>query len=272
MDAASLCCTLKWKVKLVIPTVHSIIPGVWRLHEESPYSPVDAYLVCGREQAVLIDALESAQGVLDQCRKLTELPLSLAVTHGHFDHAGKGLDEFLSAGLPVYMDPVDIPTLEETRGCTFAEGTFRPYPSCGVMKLGGVELEILSVPGHTVGSKVFLDRARGMLFTGDAVGSGVFWMQLPHCAPLHVLKESLDELCLKIDGIDGLKVFGGHVNQAPCQLTRAYIDQVRTAVQRVLSGEAAGEDMTMEFQGRHIRYRVASEGLLKAMCYDPYRL
>ena len=70
--------------------------NVYRFCEPNPEAPVDAYLVVGTQRALLIDALETATGVLQAVRGLTDLPVALAITHGHCDHAGAALEEFES--------------------------------------------------------------------------------------------------------------------------------------------------------------------------------
>ena len=41
-------------------------------------------------------------------------------------------------------------------------------------------MRVLEVPGHTPGSVAFYDEKRNLLFTGDAIGSGIgVWMIVP---------------------------------------------------------------------------------------------
>lgn len=82
-------------------TVQPIMRGVYRFCENAPEAPVDAYLVVGSHSALMIDALEDASGVWNEVRRLTQLPVSLAITHGHGDHAGVALDEFVQAGCKI---------------------------------------------------------------------------------------------------------------------------------------------------------------------------
>ena len=151
-------------------TVQPVMRGVYRFCEDHPEAPVDAYLVIGSHAALMIDALETATGVWQEVRRLTDLPVALAITHGHCDHAGAALDEFVQAGCTIYMDTADLEPLMHSTGRTLTPEMFTAFPD--IIDLGGVQLEVVSVVGHTQGSRVFLERERALLFTGDAVGSG----------------------------------------------------------------------------------------------------
>ncbi len=59
---------------------------------------------------------------------------------------------------------------------------FTPVSGGDVIELGGCPVRVLEMPGHTPGSVIFVDEGHKVVFTGDAVGSGVgVWMQLPNC-------------------------------------------------------------------------------------------
>lgn len=251
-------------------TVQPVMRGVYRFCEHSPEAPVDAYLIIGEHSALMIDALETVTGVWDEVRRLTSLPVALAVTHGHCDHAGAALDEFVNAGCTVYMDPEDVEPLSRTCGRAFDPELFTPFPH--IIDLGGVEIEVLSVMGHTMGSKVFLDRQRALLFTGDAVGSGDFWMQLDHSAPLSVFVSQLRGLMEKVAGLHDLAILPGHAYQQPRPLGFFYLWDVLTACQHVLEGSADVTDRYMNLDGQELLYRTAGHGSLGCMCYNPNKL
>ncbi len=244
--------------------------NVYRFCEDSPDAPVDAYLVIGDERAVLIDALETATGVLDAVRSLTDLPVALAITHGHCDHAGAALDEFVQAGCTVYMDPADVEPLAQTCGKPMEATVFTPFPD--VIDIGGTRLEVLGVVGHTMGSKVFLDRERALLYTGDAVGSGDFWMQLSHSAPLGVFAEELRKLIHTVENLPDLAILPGHAYQQPRPLGMFYLRDVLAACERVFAGDCDQQDQTMQLGEEELVFRTVGHGSLGCMCYDPYRV
>ncbi|MBR6569010.1 MAG: MBL fold metallo-hydrolase [Clostridia bacterium] len=251
-------------------SVQPVMRGVYRFCEDHPEAPVDAYLVIGSEAALMIDTLESVNGVWDEVRRLTQLPVAVAITHGHCDHAGEALQEFIDAGCTIYMDPADLEPLMQTTGRAYNPHVFTPFPDA--IDLGGVALEVLDVVGHTMGSKVFLDRERALLFTGDAVGSGDFWMQLGHSAPLGVFAEQLRGLMEKVAGLHDLVIMPGHAYQQPRPLGFFYLWDVLTACRNVLEGRADTADLVMTAAGERLVYRTIGHGSLGCMCYNPYKL
>ena len=251
-------------------TVQPVMRGVYRFCEDHPEAPVDAYLVVGSRCALMIDTLESVRGVWHEVRRITQLPVAVAITHGHGDHAGAALEEFVRAGCTVYMDPRDISPLMQTGGAQVDPAVFMPFPDA--FDLGGVQLEVVSVEGHTRGSKVFLDRERALLFTGDAVGSGDFWMQLSHSAPLGEFVEQLNALMAKVAGLHDLAILPGHAYQQPRPLGFFYLWDVLTACRMVLEGRADRTDMVMRLGDEELVYRTVGHGSLGCMCYDPYKL
>lgn len=251
-------------------SVQPVMRGVYRFCEDHPEAPVDAYLVIGSHSALMIDALETAQGVWEEVRRLTDLPVALAITHGHSDHAGAALEEFVRAGCTVYMDPADLEPLAQTSGRPINPDWFTPFPHR--IDLGGVEIEVISVTGHTMGSKVFLDRSRALLFTGDAVGSGDFWMQLSHSAPLSAFESELCRLMESVAGLHDLAILPGHAYQQPRPLGFFYLWDVQTACRMVLEGRADVTNRVMQLGDEHITYRAIGHGSLGCMCYNPYKL
>lgn len=150
-----------------------------------------AFLIEGRERALLIDGLTGIGSLKSFVRELTELPVMLALTHGHVDHAG-AVYEYGEC----FMHPDDI-ALMYTPHHSSIEGRYgfvsganansanpympriedvippRPvktYPlyDGDIFDLGGVQIEAIHVPGHTSGSLVFLDRASRIIYSGDA--------------------------------------------------------------------------------------------------------
>ena len=65
-------------------TVHAVMPGVWHI--------VDCMGVCmtlleGENAAMLVDTGYGIEDVADFMRHMTDLPLTVFLTHNHHDHA-----------------------------------------------------------------------------------------------------------------------------------------------------------------------------------------
>lgn len=181
------------------------------------------YLLEGSQRNLLID---TGSGAPENFRKMlepfAEKPLLLAITHGHADH-------YANAGLPglfntVYMHPDDIAILPEMnrffsmamgdQGRQLEPNTLTPLREPGVIDLGDMCIDVLDLPGHSPGSVCFMERDLGLLFTGDAVGSGgEFWMQLPNAVTIAQYHKNLADFIKKLPDVK-LRLLGGHYSQA----------------------------------------------------------
>ena len=82
-----------------------------------------------------------------------------------------------------------------------------PVQDGDVFDLGGVQIEAIAVPGHTAGTMVYLDRARRVLYSGDACNANTL-LGLPCSTTVETYAKSLDHLATYLKGID--KFYGGH--------------------------------------------------------------
>jgi glyoxylase-like metal-dependent hydrolase (beta-lactamase superfamily II) len=167
------------------------------------------YLVEGKTKALLIDALIGVGNLRAFCRELTDLPITLVNTHGHIDHVGGNFD-FNEC----YIHPNDIPLMYETenlrlgyvtngikksgKNIVLSESDFtvpRPMKTLPVYNgfifdLGDRNIEVITVPGHTKGTIVLLDRSKGIIFSGDACNVNTL-LFLPHSTSIEEYRESL---------------------------------------------------------------------------------
>ena len=169
--------------------VHKLSDTLYQFNESADFAGngqlrpyVDAYLLIGTKHAALIDCLQNVTGLYDEIRKLTSLPIDVLITHGHGDHAGASTKEFAEAGCPIYMVSEDFAILSGR--LDVKQEWFTDLKDGDSFDLGGYRLETIACGGHSPGSVVFLEREHQMLFSGDTIGSGHFWMQLPNCIPL----------------------------------------------------------------------------------------
>lgn len=243
--------------------------GVWNFTEQAPGTAVDAYLVVGSERALMIDALQDVTGLYDEVRKLTDIPLDLALTHGHFDHAGASTQEFADAGCTIYMDMADYPVLTGYSTRTFAQDIFTHLEDGHVFDLGGISLETVTVAGHTPGSVIFLDRAAKEAFSGDSFGSGPIWLQLPDSLPLSRYQENLERTIGKLSDLPELLLRVGHKNQSPDTLGHDYLQDLLYTVKAVREGSLAGETQEMEMRGVKFPFAIASHGKMLGLFYSP---
>lgn len=212
------------------------------------------YLIEGDERALLIDSLTGVGSLKAFVRELTDLPVILAVTHGHIDHAGavweygecyihpddialmyspghsnpEGRLRFATAPNPRISVRRTVPTLSDVP----APRPVKTYPiyEGDIFDLGGTQLEVISVPGHTQGTVVFLDRASRVIYSGDACNSNTL-LCIPGSTTIEEYKESL--LHFKTYQRDFDVMYGGHGLMA---VPNTIIDDAIAMCERILAG------------------------------------
>ena len=158
-------------------------------HWEQPH----CYLLRGKERALLLDAGLGVADLRAAAVRLTDLPLSVALTHAHWDHIG-GLRQFpdfavhgaeenwLSSAFPLPDEQVRQSLTREP--CAFPPDfdpkNYRPFRGKPArllrdgewLDLGGRALTVLHTPGHSPGHCCFYEAERGYLFSGDLLYCG----------------------------------------------------------------------------------------------------
>lgn len=218
---------------------------IWLLNDNDEAT---GYLVCGTEKALVIDTMNGYENVKEVAQTLTDLPIMLVNTHGHPDHIYGNIyfDE-------AYIHPADIKLAEhhfqepefvevmEKYGVKPAK--FKPIVEGDVIDLGGIELEIFEVPGHTSGGIVLLDRKDRIMFTGDSIIEQT-WMQLEESLPMEEFLKSLDKVQTLRSEFDFILTgHSRHIEDA--SLCEAH----RKAVQEVCSGEKENDEPYTWFGG-----------------------
>ena len=227
-------------------------PGPSMLVKEGEHTNncADMYLVVGSKEALLIDlsnpitwadnAAESLRALVAE--RIKGKPLTITFTHNHPDHIGM---------LPAFEGDPDIRyAIQESDFARildrFPEAQRRFYDEGEIFDLGDLKVEAILVPGHTVGSMVFLVQGHDLLFSGDAVGSGNgVWIfgtssfgnyvwAVPHL--IEVLEErGVNE--------DRLRIYGGHYWQNPANdaLHMNYLRDMKTLCDMIEAGTAPSE-------------------------------
>ncbi len=198
------------------------------------------FLLSGEDRALLIDSGMTVHNARDVAENLVAVPVSLLTTHADPDHIGsvEQFDEF-------YMHPSEATNFYKTQG---RRGRFIPVWDGDVLDLGGRELEIIHLPGHTPGSVTVLDRAARALFGGDPIQDGSIFM-FGAQRELHAYVKSLERLeklntdCALFD-----RVFPSH---AACPVPAGIIPELRRGAERILAGELTGNIADMH--GKKIR-------------------
>ena len=217
--------------------------STWRIEEEG----VRFFLLAGEKKALLIDSGMQVHNAKEIAESLVELPIELLNTHGDRDHVGSN-DEFDS----FYMNPAEASNYYNTQKKT---GTITPVTDGDIIDLGGRELEIITLPGHTPGSIAVLDKNNRALISGDPIQDGNIFM-FGVQREMHAYLLSLEKLEKYKDRFDTIYPSHGSFPVGP-----ELIGALHEGALRVLAGEAEGSDV--EVHGMKIkRYDVGVAGFL----------
>jgi len=220
-----------------------------------------AYLVLGDKKAALLDT-GSGIGSLKACvDALTDLPVTVLITHGHVDHAmGAGefediymnrLDDYIycphadpdfrKAGLSMLLP--EVRATEDDLIPAPPADRFQDLRGGDCFDLGGVHIDVYNCPGHTRGSVVFLIREERTLLLGDACNEFTFLFDR-YSTTITEYRSSLEALLSQVAGsYDHVLLSHGDGKGFPDQ-----IQGVMGVCDDILAGRTA--DIPFRFQGR----------------------
>lgn len=171
--------------------MEQINSDTWRIIEGDVIS---CYLLAGSKRALLIDTGNGMGNIGEVVAGITHLPVTVALTHCHCDHAG-GKGWFNS---PAHVHEADMCFTSRLFSTRLASRYIaakwtkskdfpkQPYnagytamTNGAVFELGGRAVSVVHAPGHTHGSVIFLDDRYKFMFVGDNLSHSNLWMHLP---------------------------------------------------------------------------------------------
>lgn len=228
-----------------------------------------SYLVVGNKKALVIDTMIGYNNVYDMVRTLTDLPLMVVNTHGHCDHIFGNVyfDE-------AYMNPDDSEVAKEHMAFPeFIEACkehnlvmppFKPINDGDFIDLGGLTLDIISLPGHTPGGICLLLKKDRILFTGDGIMHGI-WMQLNESSMLKDFLINLDKIMYVTKEAD--YILHGHAQGFE---NISFITELRDGVVDLIKTNGEG-DQDYEWYGGVGKQHPFSDGK-SFICYSSKKL
>ena len=123
-----------------------------------------SYLVASGGKAVVIDALRHLDPYLALAQNIGVTIEAVVDTHSHADHISGGVSLAARSGAPYHLHPYDGIHPMDLRPATIPYQFLRDGQTLAV---GRIELEVLHIPGHTLGMVAF--RTGDYLFTGDSI-------------------------------------------------------------------------------------------------------
>lgn len=247
--------------------VYELEPDIWAIYEPFQWQEVISYLIVGSESAVLFDTGNGIGDIKSIVSQLTDKHVRVLNSHSHFDHIGSNyqFDEVLSVATEFSLsrttglksDELSMEVSPEARcknlpmGVTEENHQTRPFSISqkiaggDVLDIGGRQLEVLQVPGHTDDAIALLDRDNGLLWSGDSFYEGPIWLFFPE-TDLAAYQQSVATLASLVPDLKA--VFPAHNTPRadPALLTR-----LRVNLDRVLAGKVAPvpvSDGNVEFQ------------------------
>jgi len=241
---------------LANPGIKNVTLGVYSIYEPHQFEETIGYLITGEKQALLFDTGMGISDVKKIVDDLTKLPVIVLNSHTHNDHVG-GNWQFET----VYGMDTDFTRANAKGSREDAQSELEPGSICGnlpkgfdaksyatkpwhisrflhdgdKLDLGGRTIEILSTPGHTPDAICLLDKANGLLFTGDTYYPAPIWLYRPE-TDLDAYVASVKRLAALAPQIK--LVIGAHnVPVAPPSV----LPRLVAAIQAVRSGKVSAE-------------------------------
>jgi glyoxylase-like metal-dependent hydrolase (beta-lactamase superfamily II) len=175
-------------------------PGVFAIYEPHQAEEVISYLIVGEKRALLFDTGMGISDIKKVTSELTKLPIIVLNSHTHDDHVGGnwqfpdvyGMDTDFTRknAMGSQEDAQAEVTPDQVCGnlpAGFDPKTYvtRPWKNTAIIRdserldLGGRRIEVLATPGHTPDAISLIDRANGLLFTGDTYYPAPIWLFRP---------------------------------------------------------------------------------------------
>jgi glyoxylase-like metal-dependent hydrolase (beta-lactamase superfamily II) len=208
--------------------VYKPAAGVFAVYEPHQAEETIGYLIVGQKRALLFDTGMGISDIKKVTVELTKLPIIVLNSHTHDDHVG-GNWEFDT----VYGLDTDFTRTNAKGSREDAQAEITPDQICGSLPkgfdpkayvtrpwkiaaythdgerfdLGGRTIEVIATPGHTPDAISLIDRANGLLFTGDTYYPAPIWLFRPetdldaYAASIHRLAALAPQVKL---------VFGAH--------------------------------------------------------------
>lgn len=219
------------------------------------------HLLVGKDSALVIDTGFGLVNLKEAVNRLTDKPIKVVNTHGHFDHT-HGNWQFGDA-IVSYKDLETISRHDDVaylydnflgnpfmklligekavnRVCNQPKAEYQPLPESMSLDLGGGRfIRLYEIPGHTPGSIALLDMKYKRLYTGDMFCSGEILLQLPESTDIETYLLSVrlaKQICAENEVVE---IFPSHPE---CPLPVSVLSDFEQAALRYLRSERGKEE------------------------------
>ena len=221
-------------------------------HGRQPFgipSP-NVYLVQGSRAAMLIDSGYDEDD--DHAARMDYIRhaggpsiMGVLVTHRHRDHAGGAVRLKRDTGAPILCHRLDREAIEQERFEGAAQ-VDEELQGGETFDLGGLTLEVIHAPGHTMGSVAVLARERHALLSADTILGVTTTLVRPGEGDLRLYVQSVAAL----RELEPRVIYPGHGGPVidPVARMEELIEHRRRREEQVLSQLAMGANTVMEIR------------------------
>ena len=264
--------------------------STWQFTESYLGENVYCYLMTGKEKALLIDTAYGFTDLKAAIEELTDKPLLVVNTHGHFDHTSGNYrfeKTFLNVkDREVYERHSHRKTIEDILGSVVGNGFLRkvlilllrpslskiyshpfpdtePLPECGYFELGERRVRIIETPGHTLGSISLLDEKNGWLMSGDTCGDVGMLLHFPEGSSVRTFHNTIRKIRNLVDNGEVRRNYPAH-QTSPAPLEK--LENYDLLLDRMENGDlsenewrkhlAEGDGIKIQFDAKRVREEV----------------
>lgn len=243
-------------------TVERMDDTTFALSEYRHWEETHSYLLLGRERALLLDTGLGVGNLRREVEALTDLPVSVALTHVHWDHIG-GCAQFAAPAVHEaeadWLRHFPLPEAAVRRQLcakaplfpagfspenhrVFSGEPGRILRDGDTIDLGGRHVQVLHTPGHSPGHCCYYEAGR--LYAGDLLYRG--------CLDAFYLSTSPEDYLASLERIAALPLReilpGHHALNCPPDLAVRARDGFRRLRERGLLHQGAGRFDFGDFQ------------------------
>lgn len=226
--------------------VNKIDDLTYVISEPFHWEKTNSYLLIGKEKCALIDTGLGISNIRKIIDKLTNLPIIVLTSHGHWDHIGghkyfnniaihEYEESWISGHFPIDLEEVkkEISKNNDIFPKNFYLSNYRIYDGGSnitiydgkLIDLGNRLIKIIHTPGHSPGHCSFYDISNKYLFSGDLIYKGILYAYYPSTDPIKFYESILKVEKLKID-----KIFPGHYEY---NLSYNFISEIKRGFENI---------------------------------------
>lgn len=217
--------------------------------------PILIYLVIGTKKAALIDTGLGTDNLRETVELITKLPIIVLHSHVHMDHVGAdalfdeiylnlreyGLEDqdynfsetlnqrlnYIEANL---KDNQDLYAYVKSHLVESKKINYKNIDDGDIIDLGGINLEAISTPGHTLGSMSFVNKRDHYAFTGDGIAD-IHWFDNEESISVQKFLNTLNHFEEKAKGVRN--IYAAHLTKP---FTLELVHDLQSAAESIING------------------------------------